>query len=126
MLRLGCHDNPLTARDPATLPPFALLLLVLATRFTEAARAQTLRRRKRVADDCDDVITKPSIFSNLGPTRRTNYLVSEEHSSDCKLFFSSSLYFFYVAFFAMTFFLILRNSICPHFKEDVIFNDDSI
>jgi hypothetical protein len=71
MLRFGCHTNPLNATDPATLPPFALLLLVLATRFTAAARAQTLRRRKRAADDREDLITRPSIFRNPGAARRT-------------------------------------------------------
>ena len=70
MLRFGCHTNPFGATDPATLPPFALVLLVLATRFTAAARAQTLRRRKRAAEDREDFITRPSIFPNPGAARR--------------------------------------------------------
>lgn len=63
MLRFGCHSNPLPDSDPATLPPFSLLLLVLADRFTAAARAHTLRMRKREAEDCDDVMTNPSILA---------------------------------------------------------------
>jgi hypothetical protein len=75
MLRLGCHNKPLRATDPATLPPFDLLLLVLATRFTAAARAHTLRTRKREADDREDFITRPSISPNPGPARPTSYAV---------------------------------------------------
>ena len=90
-LRFGCHDTPHTDADPATLLPFVRLLLVLATRFTAAARAQTLRRRKRAADVREDFLTRPSIFRNPGPARRTNYAVTGRCMCTVQFWFEKSL-----------------------------------
>ena len=87
-LRFGCHNRPLTATAPATLPPFALLLLVLDTRFTAAARAQALRTRRREADDREDFITRSSIFAHPGPARCTSYAVTG--GSMCHYFTTTS------------------------------------
>lgn len=129
-LRCGCHNTPLSTSDPATLPPFTLLLLVLDTRFTAAARVHTLRRRKRDAEACEDVITKLSILPKPGPARHRTYKPKFGRSicitQSCLELFPPGDSFL-GSFFPNVFLPCFSpNSICPHFTVDVIFKDDSI